>query len=185
MKSLEYLFEKSLWNSRLIVLLAVIASGMAAIAVFYMSTVDVWYMLGHLLHYASPELTAEQRLELRASTVKHVVEVVDGFLLGTVLLIFSLGLYELFISRIDPAHRSETASRVLVIRNLDDLKTRLAKVVLMILVVRYFEHALEMKFHQPSDLVYFAGGIALIGLALFLTHASEGHGGKNGKAEPH
>ncbi len=175
MKNLEYLFEKTLWNARLIVLLAVVASGLTAIAVFYMSTVDVWYLLGHLIHYASPALDAEQRLALRASTVKHVVEVIDGYLLGTVLLIFSLGLYELFISRIDPAHRSETASRVLVIRNLDDLKTRLAKVVLMILVVRYFEHALEMEFQQPMDLIFFAGGIALIGLALYLTHASEGH----------
>ncbi len=173
MKKLEYAFEKTLWNSRLIVLVGVVASGLGSVAVFYMSTVDVWYMIAHLSYYASPALSGDERLVMRATAVKHVVEVVDGYLLGTVLLIFSLGLYELFISRIDPARRSETGSKVLVIHSLDDLKTRLAKVVLMILVVRYFEHALEMKFHQPVDLVYFAGGIALLGLALYLTHASE------------
>ncbi len=177
MKNLERLFETALWNSRLIVLLAVISSALASLAVFYISTVDVWFMIGDLLHYASPALSSADRLHLRDNMVRHIVSVVDGYLLGTVLLIFSLGLYELFISRIDPAHHDKAASRVLDIRNLDDLKTRLAKVVLMILVVRYFEHALAMKFHRPADLIYFAGGIALIGLALYLTHASENRDG--------
>ncbi len=173
MHTLERLFENVLWSSRFVVLLAVISSGLASLAVFYISTVDVCYMIGDLLHYGSPALSSGERLLMRDNMVRHVVAVVDGYLLGTVLLIFSLGLYELFISKIDPAHHDKAASKVLDIRNLDDLKNRLAKVVLMILVVRYFEHALEMKFHAPADLVYFAGGIALVGLALYLTHASE------------
>jgi len=79
-------------------------------------------------------------------------------------LIFALGLYELFISKIEQASISENASKILVIRNLDDLKSRLAKVILMILIVKYFEHALNMQFQDPEDLLYFAGGIALLGL---------------------
>lgn len=169
-------FERFLWHSRLVVVLAVIASLAAAIAMFYMATVDAWYMISHLLHYASPELTGAERVQLRSETVTHVVEMVDGYLLATVLLIFSLGLYELFISKIDFAQEAETSSQVLVIDSLDDLKARLAKVVLMILIVRYFEYALGMNFVSPMDLLQFAGGIALLGLALYLSHlADKGH----------
>ncbi|MEJ2455243.1 MAG: YqhA family protein [Candidatus Thiodiazotropha sp.] len=170
---MEKIFENLLWNSRLVVLAAVVASLLAAFAMFYMASVDAFYMITHLGHYASPELTAEARIDLRSATVTHVVEIVDGYLLATVLLIFSLGLYELFISKIDHAEGSESASNVLLINSLDDLKSRLAKVVMMILVVRYFEYALGMDFTTPVDLLQFAGGIALLGLALYLSHMAD------------
>ena len=173
MKKIEQIFESFLWNSRLMVLAAVLASLAAAVAVLYMASVDAWIMISHLGEYISPELTAEARAKLRAETVTHVVEIIDGYLLATVLLIFALGLYELFISKIEQASSSERGSKILVIKNLDDLKGRLAKVILMILIVRFFEHALNMQFVSAIDLLYFAGGIALVGLALYLTHASE------------
>jgi uncharacterized membrane protein YqhA len=170
---LEHLFEGFLWNSRLVVLFAVVASLLTAIAVFYIATVDAFYMLSHLLEYASPALDPEARSALRAETVTHVVEIIDGYLLATVLLIFALGLYELFISKIDLAKDKETSSKVLVIENLDDLKNRLIKVVLMILIVKFFEHAIGMSFTHALDLLMLAGGIALLGLALYLSHAAE------------
>lgn len=173
MNKMERLFESFLWQSRLVVVLAVIASLAAAVALFYMATVDAFYMVTHLLHYASPELTMEGRVILRTATVTHVVEVVDGYLLATFLLIFALGLYELFVSKIDMAEKAENSSQVLLINSLDDLKGRLAKVVLMILVVRYFEYALGMKFQTPLELLQFAGGIALLGLALYLSHLGD------------
>ncbi len=170
---MEKIFENILWNSRLVVLAAVVASLLAAFAMFYMASVDAFYMITHLGHYASPELTAEARIDLRSTTVTHVVEIVDGYLLATVLLIFALGLYELFISKIDHAEGSESASNVLMIESLDDLKSRLAKVVMMILVVRYFEYALGMDFNTSLDLLQFAAGIALLGLALYLSHMAD------------
>ncbi|AOU98204.1 hypothetical protein BI364_09765 [Acidihalobacter yilgarnensis] len=173
MNRLERLFEGFLWRSRLVVLAAVVASLASALAMFYTATIDAWYMIVHLSEYASPSLTEAARAQMRGSTIAYVVEILDGYLLATVLLIFALGLYELFISKIDEAERSEMASKVLVIHSLDDLKARLGKVVLMILIVKFFEHALGMKFASPLDLLYFAGGIALIGLALYFSHSSE------------
>ena len=169
---LEALFENFLWESRLVVLFAVISSLVSSLAMFYIATVDAFYMATHLLSYASPEMTTEVRNHLRAETVTHVVEIIDGYLLATVLLIFALGLYELFISPIDPAKKKgeTTASNVLIINSLDDLKTRLAKVILMILIVWFFEHAISMNFATPLDLLYLAAGIALIGVALYLSH---------------
>lgn len=173
MKFIERFFETILWNSRFVVVLAVIASMVAGFTVFFITTVDVWYLLQHALHYADPLLDADTRKTLHDITVTHIVEVVDGYLLATVMLIFSLGLYELFISDIDAAQRNQKASKVLVIRNLDDLKTRLAKVIVMILIVTLFEQALKLEMHGPTDLLYFGGSIALVGLALFLMHKGE------------
>jgi uncharacterized membrane protein YqhA len=138
-------------------------------------------LVGHSLHYADSSMADEARKALHDSTVSHIVEVVDGYLLATVLLIFSLGLYELFISDIDQAHGSKASSKILVISSLDDLKSRLAKVIIMILIVTLFEEALNMKVAAPIDLLYLGGAIALIALALYLTHGAE-HGGK-GEAE--
>ncbi len=173
MKFLENLFESSLWNSRFVILAAVIGSLFAGFAIFYMATVDVWHLVLHVLHYGDADLTAEARKVLHDSTVTHIVEVVDGYLLATVMLIFSLGMYELFISDIDQAHGSRSSSKILVINNLDDLKSRLAKVILMILIVTLFEQALNIKIESPLDLLYLGASIALVAAALYLSHAAE------------
>ena len=184
MKFFESLFEGALWNSRFIVLTAVVGSLLAGIAIFYMATVDVVFLFQHAMHYADASLTDEARKALHDFTVSHIVEVVDGYLLATVMLIFSLGLYELFISDINQAHGSKASSKILVINSLDDLKSRLAKVILMIMIVTLFEEALNMHITQPIDLVYFGAAIALIALALYWTHAAEGkHGDQEDGAE--
>lgn len=173
MKKFETILEGVLWESRLVVIFAVIASLLISFGVFYMATVDAWYMLVHLFDYASPALSSEDRALLHSQTVTHVVEIIDGYLLATVMLIFSLGLYELFISKIERAEGSEASANVLMITSLDDLKGRLAKVIMMILVVKFFEHAISMQFHNALELLQLAGGIALLGGALYLSHKAE------------
>ena len=168
---LEKPFEQLLWGSRLIVLLAVVASLLVAVGMFFVSTVDVVGLIQHMAHY--PVTYGAERAALRSSIVAHVVEAVDGYLLAAIMLIFSLGLYELFVSRIDVAEGSEFAERVLLIRSLDDLKDRLGKVVLLILVVKFFEYALHLSFKTPQDLLYLAIGILLVSAALYLTKGKE------------
>ncbi|MCL4471404.1 MAG: YqhA family protein [Gammaproteobacteria bacterium] len=176
MKLIEKLFESTLWNGRYVVVVAVVASMAAATAIFYMATVDVVYLVGHMLHYADPALAEEARRLLHDQGDDQARMVVDGYLLATFMLIFALGMYELFVSDIDEARGSKTSSKILVIENLDDLKARLAKVILMILIVTLFKEALHMKIGSPLDLLYLGGAIALIGAALYLTHKAEAHG---------
>lgn len=172
--SIESAFEKFLWNSRLIVLVAVLASLAGSIAMFYVATIDVVDLSRHLLHYHDSGLSPDARTELRSTIITHLVEVVDGYLLAAIMLIFSLGLYELFVSRIEAAEGSEFAARLLLIRSLDDLKDRLAKVVLLILVVKFFEYALRLKFETPLDLLYLAVGVFLMAAALYISHGKSG-----------
>lgn len=182
MKFIEFLFEKTLWNGRFVVVVAVIASMAAATAIFYMATVDVVYLVGHMLNYADPSMAGDIRKAMHDETITHVVEVVDGYLLATFMLIFALGMYELFVSDIDEARGSKTSSKILVIESLDDLKARLAKVILMILIVTLFEEALKMNLSTTLDLLYLGGAIALVGVALYFTHKAESHGKESEEA---
>lgn len=173
MKTVESIFERILWSTRFVVLVAVVSSLVSSLVLFYMATSDVWDLTVHAAGYAFRGLDEAARLDLRNQTVTHVVEVVDGYLLATFLLIFGFGLYELFISDIDIAKGEKAASKILVIETLDDLKARLAKVVLMILIVRIFEQVLHLKVSSALELLMVAGCLVGIGLALWLSHLGE------------
>lgn len=170
---LERAFESSLWNSRFVVLIAVIASLLTALAIFYITSVDVFYTIAHLTDYH--ELDDAGRALLKAQTVAHVVGSVDGFLLGAIMLIFALGLYELFISKIDVANTKHGASNILFINSLDDLKDRLAKVIVLILIVMFFEQAIFLKPTGPLELLYYSLAIMLIAGSLYLSHKAYEH----------
>ncbi|BAF62076.1 YqhA family protein [Candidatus Vesicomyidisocius calyptogenae] len=165
MNGLEKYFEKLLWGSRYMVLVAVISSLLLSLLLFVITAVDVFALLVHTFDYIIA--TSEVRKVLKIELVAHTVGSIDGFLLATILLIFSLGLYELFISDIDEAKESDQSSKVLVINSLDDLKSKLAKVILMILVVTFFEVSLSMSFNSSLDLIYFSLGILMVSLALY------------------
>ena len=77
-----------------------------------------------------------------------------------------------FISEPDEAKDSGQPTKLLVINSLDDLKSKLAKVILMILVVTFFEVSLSMPFVEAVDLVYFALGILMVSLALYFSSRS-------------
>ena len=165
MGTIERYFEKLLWSSRHMVLAAVIASLLLSLLLFVITAVDVVGLLSHASDYFVASI--EDRKVLKIEMVAHTVGAIDGFLLATILLIFSLGLYELFISDIDEAKKSGQSAKVLVINSLDDLKSKLAKVILMILVVTFFEVSLSMSFTSALDLVYFSLGILMVSLALY------------------
>ncbi len=164
---LEYLFEHSLWQLRWSVLIAVVFSALTALIMFYVAAVDTFYVIEMISEYAQ-EQNMLDRKELRGEAVGHVVEVIDGFLLAIVLLIFAYGIYELYIGRMDDAEDHESAEHLLQIENLDDLKARLGKVVLMILIVKFFEISMTMEYSDVKELTIFAVAIGLIALSFFM-----------------
>ena len=48
MKALTKIFESVLWDSRLIVIVAVITSLITSLAMFYIATADAYFMVSHL-----------------------------------------------------------------------------------------------------------------------------------------
>ena len=173
MRRIERGFEGLLWGSRFLVLVGVVASLAAALAMLFMAAVDTVRLVAHALHYAGRDLGTEALAAMRATAITHVVEIVDGFLLAAFLIIFALGLYELFISKIEAAEGSAFAGSILNVGSLDDLKVKLAQVILIMLVVKVFELVAAVRASTSLDVLAVAGGVALVGLAIFLGGAGK------------
>ena len=166
-------FEITLWNSRLIVVFAVVPSIAVGVVLFCINAIESVRVLPDLLRCIDLTLAADQREKLFKQSLLREISAIDGYLLGAFMLIFAFGLYELFLADLEEARSSRTAGRILRIRSLDDLKTRLAKVILIILIVETFKDAFGIKAESALELLYVGATIALIGLALYLTHGSE------------
>ena len=93
-----------------------------------------------------------------------LVGAVDLALLSAVFLIFGLGLFELFIHKLDLP-----LDNVLLVKSLADLKSKLGQVIVMILVVKFFEKALAFQPKEALDFFLFAGGVALLAGALWVS----------------
>ena len=89
-------------------------------------------------------------------------------------MIFGFGIYELFISKIDIA-RSNLDITILEIENLDELKQKIIKVVIMVLIVTFFERILDMKYDNPIDMLYFAISILALSIGIYLVRKDD-HG---------
>lgn len=81
-KTAESVLENLLWRSRFVVLLAVFGSMLAGVAMFVVSSLDVWHLFTEVAHYFSA-LGGEGSLEIRHHIVAAVVEIIDGYLLAT------------------------------------------------------------------------------------------------------
>ena len=165
-------FEGALWNSRFVVLIAVAVSVLSAVALVCLVTVDFVGILASTLHCFSPDVPPGMHDSLLGDIARKIITVIDASLLGAFMLIFGFGLYELFIGELEVARSSKVSQRLLQIESLEDLKTRLAKIILIILIVEVFKDANKPE-TPPLNLLYLTVGIALIALALYLTHASE------------
>ena len=163
MRKLEEIFEAFLWKSRLLALLAVISSLIGSLALFIAGLVEVVLPLLKFFKTLEYEILSKK---LVASAIASI----DMFLIATFLLIFSLGLYELFISKIDVAYKDPRSSKLLFITSLEDLKTKLGRVVIMVIIVTFFKQTLEMEYKEPIDILYLGAGALGIALALYFTH---------------
>lgn len=164
MHKIEQIFERLLWESRLMVILAVIASIFAAFTLTIVGTYDIMLVFIELFHAFVDVETYEK---YHKEAVIHIISAIDAYLIATVLLIFGIGIYELFVSKIDYAERDTKSSRVLIIHSLDQLKDKLAKVIVMVLIVTFFKYAVSFKYEDVVSLLYLAIGIILISLAIY------------------
>lgn len=184
MQRVEHFFEALLWNSRYIVLLPVVFSLLTAVGLFVLATVDMIALILQVVSYLSPTLDEPARSALRTETISEVIGALDVYLIAALMLLFSLGLYELFVNKIDIAEKSVFAKRLLLFKNFDDFKDRLANVVQVVLIVKFFQQALALKYDSVEYIVLLAFGIALIGVALFLTRKKAFRGnGEDGDYE--
>lgn len=161
----ERIFESTLWSSRFIIILAVVFGLIGAVLLFAVASFDIYdttkYVINTYMTHAHPEHFHEK-------VVGGIIGAVDLYLIGVVMLLFSFGLYELFISDIDVARESEAdESKILAIHSLDQLKDKISKVIVMVLVVGFFQKVGHTDFNGALDMLYLALSITAVAVGLY------------------
>ncbi len=163
---LEKLFEGMIWRSRFIVILAVIFGLLGAVILFIVASMDIWNVAVISFQVVTHAIPHPEHFH--EDVVAGIIGAVDLYLIAVVMFIFAFGLYELFISDIDEAKQFEDEdNRLLAIDNLDQLKDKIAKVIVMVLVVNFFQRVLHTKFTTPLEMLYFALAIAALAVGLY------------------
>eukprot|EP01018_Ginkgo_biloba_P013698 Gb_22085 [translate_table: standard] len=119
-----------------------------------------------------------------------LMEAIDVYLMGTVMLIFGFGLYELFISNLlvpsyEPCRQGLQSKSIcgsnlfglfhlrerppwLEIHSLEELKSKIGHVIVMILLVGLFEKSKRVPITTGLDMVCFSASILLSSACIFL-----------------
>ena len=123
---------KILENCKYVVLIAVVALMLAAIATFGWGAVKTMGFIVALFTGGNNTLA-----------IVSLLDMMDTFLIGTVLFIFSVGLYELFIGKLDEPEW-------LVIDDLNKLKAKLSDVIVLFMAIKFLDKLLQSKDYQDT-----------------------------------
>ena len=156
-------FENILWSTRFVVIIAVVLSIISSISLFLIGGWDIIQATIFNNPLFNEDINNSNNLLFK------IISSIDLFLIGIVLLIFGFGVYELFISEIDFA-KDKFADSTLKINSLDQLKNKIIKVIIIVLIVKFFEKVLKFShnFTTPNDLLLFSISILSICIGYYL-----------------
>ena len=157
-KWLDRNFEPVFFKFRYVALLAVISTLFGSVILFFLGTYEMYMLV--VTFFKNHNVGA---IEL------GFIQALDMFLFALIMMIFSMGTYDLFISKLDPAAVEGIRPDWLQFKDIDELKTSLAKVIIIILIINFFElvvtanGSLEYKFLIiPVGIILLAGGLKLL-----------------------
>ncbi|XVE65425.1 hypothetical protein DITRI_Ditri07aG0179300 [Diplodiscus trichospermus] len=172
LEALEEDIEKAIYRCRFLTLLAVFGSLTGSFLCFIKGCT---YIISSFAEYFVD----------RGKVIFLLVEAIDVYLLGTVMLVFGMGLYELFVCNLDIA-KSQSEEKItsrsnlfglfalkerprwLEIKSVSELKTKLGHVIVMLLLIGFFEKCKKAVIHTPLDLLCFSASVLLSSGCLFL-----------------
>ncbi len=145
------MLHRILARSRYLMLIAVFGAFAASVTLLIYGALETVITIGHT---ATVPISSENSKQL----ILSCIEVVDLFLLATVFYITALGLYELFIDeRIKVPFWLE-------IHSIDDLKTKLTSVIVVVLSVLFLSEV--VRWNGGTNILPLGAGIALVIAAL-------------------
>ncbi|MBM3421935.1 MAG: YqhA family protein [Chlorobi bacterium] len=156
-------FVRNLLSStRYLIIIAVAGTFLSALTLIIYGGISVVQQITHTILDGAVSAKGAKSLAL------GFIENADLFLVATALYIMSLGLYELFID--DTIKLPEW----LIIHNLDDLKSKLIGVIVVVMAVIFLGHV--VKWHGETEILYLGGaiGIVVAGLTYFTGQKKKG-----------
>jgi len=99
-----------------------------------------------------------------------LIQLVDAFLIATLLLIVAASLYELFIGHLN-------LTDAMVAHNFNELKIKLSNVIILVMAITFLEHLVDWK--DPQGTLYFGLAVSVVSAVLiafsYLGTRSSGH----------
>lgn len=138
--------------SRYMIILAVLGALLGATTLLIYGLIEAVQLVISTIEYGSVSRKGAKSLAL------EFIEIIDLFLMGTVFYIVALGLYELFIDN------TVKLPAWLTIKTLDDLKSKLITVVIVVLAVLFLGQV--VTWDGQTDLMGLGIGIAVVIAAL-------------------
>ncbi len=172
MSQLERVVEPFLWYFRIFVIIPVIFSLLSTFALFILGSHEILQGLGiQFRNYGDSTIYVK--------TLGYIITGIDLYLIGIILLLFALGIYELFISKIDAglSRDDNTDISLMQSQSLDKLKDKILKTIVMALVVTFFKQLISFNVQTPLDLLFLAASILIIATSTYLMYrvSSETH----------
>jgi len=147
---------------RLVMAVPVVAIQIAAVALIVYGAIETWHFVDAIFFDQDHAVSHDQILLL-------AIEIVDLFLLATVVQVVSLGIYQLYFNQ------DLQLPAWLKIRTLDDLKSKLVGVVITVMSVYFLGRAVTWT--EGDGIIYLGVAIAAVIAALtyFLSKIDDGH----------
>jgi len=159
-------FERGLSLAQLTLVLPVIVLVLSGIGAFIYGVVVAAHSVADIVDH--PFVVHNLRLFLTE---------IDLFLIGATLIIAAIGLYELFIARIDSANLHRPLPAWLEMKDLNDLKARVIAMIILVCAVTFTDQLLEFP-KDTLDVLYLAAGVGIfiVALTIFLRFGSDNSG---------
>ena len=157
------MFRQILAGSRYLIIIAVIGSFLASISVLVYGGLTVVGIMVETFTHGVFTPAGERQLAVEC------IELIDLFLLGTILYIIALGLYDLFIDDSLPT------PKWLVISSLDDLKEKLIGVIIVLLAVSFLSFVVTWDGNVNIVALGIAVGLVVFALGYLLSTTYKAH----------
>lgn len=167
MKKVENCFEKVLWNSRFLVLIAVVSSVLGSLVLFIVGTMDLFGVARMALYY----YLGRESQDIHEFIITDIILAIDIYLVAVVLLVFGAGAYRLFISPIDESEQSGP-THPFNIQTFDELKDKIVRVVILAVIIEFFRAVVDIRFATPLDAIYLALSVLALAASVYLMNLS-------------
>ncbi|RAU19294.1 YqhA family protein [Nitrincola tibetensis] len=167
MKQVEIVLEKILWNSRFLVLIAVVSSLLGSLVLFVVGTMDIFKVAWMTFEY----YLGSSDQDIHDFIITDIILAVDIYLVAVVLLMFGAGSYRLFISPIDESEGSGVA-HPFNIQTFDELKDKIVRVVILAVIIEFFRAVVDIRFTTPLDAIYLALSVFALAASVYLMNLS-------------
>lgn len=152
-------FEPIFFELRYLLMVPVIVSFIGSIVMFIVGS--------HNTYNAITAIAFNGQFGEKA-VILPIIKALDAFLIGIILVIFSFGIYDFFVSVLEPADHAGIRPDWFKFESTGELKNKLIEVVLVILSIKFFEQIIGNTDQLDEPVLYLVIPIGAAILAISL-----------------